>query len=425
VNTLPDTPSTSQPELPLPIGPTTGTTATDSAVPGTPAVDSAVSETDAIDSAMTDSTMHEAEATETRIPRTEVSGGVDRNGRAGPPASPQVLPWTRVLYIGLICFAVWLVLDAPSLQKSAQSSPLGARRTVSLDLVGPIAAVSRGLGLSHFVGWADDILGRSVGGGPSLAVATPPAIPNGQTPTATTGPITPTPTTPPTPTTLPPLPQHPTAANPLHVVVIGDSIGIDLGQPLTNDLIGTGVVSATLDGKIDTGLSRPDYFNWPAELQADLAIHHPQLVVVMMGANDPQSLVVNGTAVAFGTPAWNTAYSARAGAFMDSATASGAHMLWVGMPPMAGAGLDGQMNTVNSLVQAQATARPTGVTFLSSRTVLGTPQGGYTAYLTNGAGSEINIRTPDGIHLTPDGGEVLSQAVMNCMRSVLKIGLPG
>jgi hypothetical protein len=400
VNTLPDTPSTSQPELPIPIGAASDTAATDTAAPDTAALDTAA-------------------------PDTAVSEVVDRNGRVGPPASPQVLPWTRVLYIGLICFAVWLVLDAPSLQKSAQASPLGTRRTVSLDLVGPIAAVSRGLGLSHFVGWADDILGRSVGGGPSLAIATPPAIPKGQTPTPTTGPISTAPTTAPTPTTLPPLPQHPTAANPLHVVVIGDSIGIDLGQPLTNDLIGTGVVSATLDGKIDTGLSRPDYFNWPAELQADLAIHHPQLVVVMMGANDPQSLVVNGTAVAFGTAAWNTAYSERAGAFMDSATSSGAHMLWVGMPPMAGAGLDGQMNTVNSLVQAQATARPTGVTFLSSRTVLGTPQGGYTAYLTNGAGSEINIRTPDGIHLTPNGGEVLSQAVMNCMRSVLKIGIPG
>jgi hypothetical protein len=329
-----------------------------------------------------------------------------------------------VLYIGLICFAVWLVLDAPSLQKSAQYSPIGTRRTVSLDLVGPIAAFSRGTGLSHFVGWADDIMGRSVGGGPSLSVATPPPIPAEKpTPTGTTIPISPSATTPPTPTTLPPLPQHPTAASPLRVVVIGDSIGIDLGQPLNNDLIGTGVVTSTLDGKIDTGLSRPDYFNWPAELQADLAIHHPQLVVVMMGANDPQSLVVNGSAVAYGTDAWNVAYSARAGAFMDIATNAGAHLLWVGMPPMAGGQLDGQMNQINGLVQAQAASRPAGVTFLNCRTILGNGQGNYTAYLTNGAGSEINIRTPDGIHLTPDGGEVLSQAVMNSMRSTLRISL--
>ncbi len=341
------------------------------------------------------------------------------------------LPWTRVLIVGVICFAVWLLLDAPSLQKSAQASPLGSRRTVSLDLVGPVAAVSRGLGLAHVVGWTDDLLGRSVGGGPSLTIATLPINPvrkgngKGPTPIAITPTITPTVSTAPTPTTLPPLPRHPTAADPLRVVVIGDSIGIDLGQPLTNDLIGTGVVAATLDGRIDTGLSRPDYFDWPAELRADLANHHPQLVVVMMGANDPQNLVVNGTAVAYGTAGWNAAYSARVGAFMDTANAAGAHMLWVGMPPMAGSQLDGEMNLENGLVQSEAATRPAGATYLSSRNVLGDGQGNYTAYLTNGSGSEVNIRTPDGIHLTLGGGEVLSQAVMSSIRGTLKIALPG
>jgi lysophospholipase L1-like esterase len=346
----------------------------------------------------------------------------------GVPGAME-LPWIRVLIIGAICFAVWLLLDAPSLQKSAQASPLGSRRTVSLDLVGPVAAVSRGLGLAHVVGWTDDLLGRSVGGGPSLAIATLPINPaskgngkgNGPTPIA----ITPTVSTAPTPTTLPPLPRHPTAADPLRVVVIGDSIGIDLGQPLTNDLIGTGVVAATLDGRIDTGLSRPDYFDWPAELRADLANHRPQLVVVMMGANDPQNLVVNGTAVAYGTAGWNAVYSARVGAFMDTANAAGAHLLWVGMPPMAGSQLDGEMNLENGLARSEAAARPARATYLSSRNVLGDGQGNYTAYLTNGSGSEVNIRTPDGIHLTLGGGEVLSQAVMSSIRGTLKIALPG
>jgi hypothetical protein len=356
-------------------------------------------------------------------------------GVVKPCAAPDAmkLPWTRVLKVGAICFAVWLLLDAPSLQKSAQASPLGSRRTVSLDLVGPVAAVSRGLGLAHVVGWTDDLLGRSVGGGPSLTIATPPIIPvgegkghgKGHAPSAATPFTAPTASTAPTPTTLPPLPRHPTAANPLRVVVIGDSIGIDLGQPLTNDLIGTGVVAATLDGRIDTGLSRPDYFDWPAELRADLVNRHPQLVVVMMGANDPQNLVVNGTAVAYGTAGWNAAYSARVGAFMDIAHAAGAHMLWVGMPPMAGSQLDAKMNLMNGLAHSEAAARPAGATYLSSRNVLGDGQGNYTAYLTNGSGSEVNIRTPDGIHLTLGGGEVLSQAVMNSIRRTLKIALPG
>ena len=58
-----------------------------------------------------------------------------------------------------------------------------------------------------------------------------------------------------------------------------------------NALAGFGDVTTYLDGRIDTGLTRPDYFNWPAELQVDLANQQPQLVVVMIGANDPQGLV--------------------------------------------------------------------------------------------------------------------------------------
>ena len=51
---------------------------------------------------------------------------------------------------------------------------------------------------------------------------------------------------------------------------MGDSIGIDLGDALQPDLAQTGVVTAALDGRVSTGLTRPDYFNWPAELADDL-----------------------------------------------------------------------------------------------------------------------------------------------------------
>ena len=43
-------------------------------------------------------------------------------------------------------------------------------------------------------------------------------------------------TTPTTPTTVPPNPKDPTAANPLRVLIVGDSIGIDLGDALQPDL---------------------------------------------------------------------------------------------------------------------------------------------------------------------------------------------
>lgn len=329
------------------------------------------------------------------------------------------IPWTRMLLIGVVCFAVWLLLDAPSLQHSATLSPVGARRTISLDVVGPIAALSRGLGLSHVVGWADEAVDRTPGGGPTLSVAAQPVKPK-KTPKAVVAPGATT-----TTTTMPALAQHPTPTDPLRVLVVGDSIGLDLGQPLVNDLANTGVVTPTLDGRVDTGLSRPDYFNWPAELQVDLTNSRPQLVVVMIGANDPQSLVDGSTVTPYGSPAWSTAYGQRVGAFIDEANAAGAHVLWVGMPPMAGSQLNNEMQVVNSVVQSQVTAHSTGASYLSSTPVLGDAQGNFTAYLADGSGAEVNVRTPDGIHLAPGGGERLSQAVLASMRSSLHIDLPG
>ncbi len=366
-----------------------------------------------------------AEVTEPRAV-AETAEEPRRPGRGWSGAAPpDGIPWTRMLLIGLTCFGVWLLLDAPSLQRSATISPLGTRRTVSLDLIGPIAALSRGLGLSHVVAWADDALGRTPGGGPTLATRLAPPLPVRSTgrpshaPAPTGGP------NPTTTSTLPALTQHPSPADPLRVLVIGDSIGIDLGQPLVADLSATGVATAVLDGRIDTGLSRPDYFNWPAELSVDLANHPPQLVVVMMGANDPQSLVGPGGSTAYGAPGWNAGYGQRVAALIGEANAAGAHVLWVGMPPMARSDLNAQMQVLNAVVQAQVAAHPTGATYVGSSGVLGDAQGNYTAYLPDSAGAEVNIRAPDGTHLSPGGGERLSQAVMATMRSELHIGLPG
>jgi len=328
------------------------------------------------------------------------------------------VPWTRVLLIGAVCFGLWFLLDAPSLQHSAQTSPLGTRRTVSMDVVGPIAALSRTLGVSNVVGWTDSTLGRSPGGGPALAVPIHRARPK-PPPVPTSG------TT--TPTTLPLLNSHPTPADPLRVLLIGDSVGLDLGQPLVNLLSGFGNVTTFLDGRIDTGLTRPDYFNWPAELQVDLANQRPQLVVVMIGANDPQGLVTPGGSIHYGQPGWDEAYSARVSAIIAEANSAGAHVLWVGMPPMQDPGLDAALKHLNGLVQTQVTeTKDGGAAYLSSVPSLGDPQHLYAAYLPDASGAVTNVRTPDGIHLTPAGGARLAAAVVTAMESQLRIQLvPG
>jgi uncharacterized protein len=328
-----------------------------------------------------------------------------------------------------MCFVVWLLLDAPTLMASANGSTLGARRTVAMDVLRPIAWLSRETGLVHVVGAVDRLLGRS-GSGAVLISSGPPSGDKGSTGPPATEPRTTVVTNPhgqhvTVPVLLadgwPPFPR-PTRAAPLRVLIVGDSVGTDLGQyALVDDLGRTGVVSATLDGHISTGLTRPDYFNWPQELHNDLVEMHPQLVIICIGANDPQNTIVNGQVLVYGTQAWDNMYSSRVGAFITEATSMGARVLWVGMPPMAGSQLNAQMQHLDYLYKTQV-GRHAGAEYLSSVPSLGGPGGSYTAFKVV-QGSMANIRTDDGIHLQPAGAELLSEAVISDMDKVYELHL--
>ena len=177
------------------------------------------------------------------------------------------------------------------------------------------------------------------------------------------------------------------------------------------------MVSAALDARESTGLTRPDYFNWPAELTSDLKMARPQVVVVMIGANDAQDFL-GPPDVPYTSPQWNTLYAQRVAQFMKLAGSGGAAVIWVGMPPMQNPVLNAQMSDLNAVVQQQtAVARP-AVTFLKTDHSLGTAQGAYTPFITNGAGQVVNVRTPDGTHLTAGGGQVVAQQVIDELQTL-------
>jgi hypothetical protein len=325
--------------------------------------------------------------------------------------------------IGFVCLGLWLLLDSHSLQRSAQSSPLGARRTAALTVLRPIVWVGNGTGLAYLGDLVKDALGRPTGGPvvkstPPVPVASPRArSANGAAPAAPQPAGTPSPAQP----ALLPLPQ-PTAAKPLRVLAIGDSIGEDLGLSLVAKLGATGVVQATLDGKINTGLARPDYFDWPGELRTDIARFQPDVVVAMMGANDNQSFLVGGRAVQFGSPEWVSAYTQRVATVMSEATAKGQRMLWVGMPVMPSGGVSTQMQLLNTIVQGQATVHP-GVSYLDSWHVFVDGSGKYSVYLPDASGSQQRVREPDGLHLARAGSDRLADWAIGAIQSQFGVRL--
>jgi len=98
------------------------------------------------------------------------SAPCERGRAAGTSLSgaAEGLTWTRALWITLAAFGIWLLLDAPTLQHNAKVSPVGTRRTVSLDVLGPIAAVSR---VSVCPTWSPSATGSSAEAATSPATA--------------------------------------------------------------------------------------------------------------------------------------------------------------------------------------------------------------------------------------------------------------
>ncbi len=293
----------------------------------------------------------------------------------------------------LLCaFAFWVAMDAGVLQHNAQVIGSGERRQVSLDVLGPIAAISRALGIDLPAIGANEALGRTGVGGFVI-----PTVPTTTTTTTTTMPGATT-----TTTTIPPL--HFSHRHPLRVLLIGDSIGTDLDQQLLAQLDASGVVRVNTDDVVDTGLTRLDYFNWLQELTADVYYDHPQVIVGMMGANDDQNFT---SGLVYPGAAWQARYYANVAKLFTIGTANGCRMFWVSVPLMSVAG----WQPIRHLQQLAATRKH--VVYIDSNLTLA-PGGHFHMFLRVG-GVITQIRVSDGIHLTPAGSSLLASAVIAVM----------
>jgi hypothetical protein len=352
----------------------------------------------------------------------------------------------QILVVGAIAYGGAALLNARSLQQMAERLPFGHRRDLAVRVADAAADVSEALSLDRPARVVEGI--RHDGPvAPALVTATPvtsattTAPPTTAPPTTAPAPTTPdalgadapidttVPTAPPTtapPTTVPvpttttiaPL-RTPTAEQPLQVWVGGDSIAEGLGASMERLAGHTTTLHATSQARISTGLTRPDYFDWPSAVTAVVQQQQPDVLVVVFGTNDPQPIqTANGT-YSFGTPEWEAEYRARVDAVM--AVPTGAHKLvWVGLPVVRRENLDPALAQLDEIYVQEAAKFP-NVTYVDTRTMF-SPSGSYNAYLTAPDGTPTLVRAADGVHFSLTGYDMLAQAVIDRIGTLTQPG---
>jgi hypothetical protein len=204
------------------------------------------------------------------------------------------------------------------------------------------------------------------------------------------------------------------------ILEIGDSLGNDLGWGLQREL-NYPWLHLVQDDKSSSGLANAWFFNWPAHLATDLRSVHPNIVLVMLGGNDQQSYYVHGVYQNVGSLAWRLTYRHYVTQIIDQSRAAGAQVLWVGLPVMqpsyysqGAAMLDAQY--------AAAVAASHNAAYLPTWRLFASPSGQYlSAARVNG--TVQGLRSPDGIHFSAIGENLLSTYVVDQMGRLFHLPL--
>ena len=322
-----------------------------------------------------------------------------------PPPAPETRPLTlrQVTIVGVVAFGLFTLMNASSLLRIIERQPFGWQRTVELALVRPIDGLSHLVLLDRPRQTADDALGHTFGDAAAFdELAEAPA--EGPPPAADAAAL-----------------REPTAEDPLTIWIVGDSQAEVLGQSLIERADSTGVMEATLDFEFSSGLTRPDFYNWPAEIQSVVETNHPDAMVVVFGANDGQGMELDTGVFQPGDAEWNAEYARRVDAVMTYLEQQGVRVYWIGQPIARDADYSARLRLMNGIFADVAADHP-NTTVVSLYDLFEDENGSYSDYLTGAGGELVNMRNSDGIHLTRAGGDRAANVIFAALEADLPAG---
>jgi hypothetical protein len=319
-----------------------------------------------------------------------------------PPPGRRGMPAGRAIVVTLVTLLLWALLYAPELKRSADAHPVGTRRSVALAIVSPLAWISDHLGLTSMTDAAAELAGRDpdaqVGSDDDSDVEPLPP-PRSNTPPPKPPPVHDTPM------------REPTNRKKLRVVVVGDSLAQGIGY-FAERAFAAYFVNVNRQGRISTGLARPDYFDWFDEMQLIVDRYRPDLTIVLIGENDGQSLLTHGGQLEepIGQVGWPAGYVGRVERFAKIATAQGGHVMWVGLPIVRDTSRWEHLRRQNEIYEDVAN-RLVNVGYFDSWSLFAKREGGYTAYYRDGDRIRL-VRADDGVHFNADGYTILMRQIV-------------
>ena len=215
-----------------------------------------------------------------------------------------------------------------------------------------------------------------------------------------------------------------TPTSPLRLWIGGDSLAGSLGPALGQQTADTGIVQPTYDSRVSSGLHNPEFFNWPKQAAEEMARVNPEVVVFIIGTND-WGLVRATPTDASGSPTWKAQYAEKVEELVRIFENAGSptkprKIYWVSGPTIALERINTGVVEVNAVAK-EVVAKHPDVTFIDTYALFSSSTGGYVDTINIENSKSTRVRTGDGVHFTPNGGDFLGRAVYSKIDQLCRI----
>jgi uncharacterized protein len=206
------------------------------------------------------------------------------------------------------------------------------------------------------------------------------------------------------------------------VLVIGDFMASALADGLIVAFASDPgiIIEKKTDGS--SGLVRNDHLDWPQTLTTYIGEIKPAMVVIMLGANDRQQMVVNGKREKFQTEPWKTEYEKRVAAILDVVKQNKIPFVWTGLPAFSSPSLSADAATLNNYYRSKAEFA--GGEFVDIWDGFADENGKFIATGSDINGQPVRLRGSDGLSLTKAGKRKIAFYVEKPIRKLIGTSLP-
>jgi len=200
---------------------------------------------------------------------------------------------------------------------------------------------------------------------------------------------------------------------PYKALIIGDSFIVgSFGSEMEKEFLRYKDFEVLRFAKSSTGLSRPDYFDWNAQIKDLIEKNKPNVAIIMFGANDGQNIPMpDGKGLVYGTQAWDEEYGKRVYKFLKILKDNNIFVVWVGNPIAREESYSEKMFRLNRIFEKES-LKFLNCKYISTWEMLADSNGLYSDYLPDSNGQQRLVRASDGIHVSAIGGKMIAQKVI-------------